>query len=103
MTGSYLRLSPLTPQQIYDRLCVLATERLTLPAGALAQLHPGASLVEALQLDSLAQDTFLAALEEEFGILLEPEDRESIVTVHDLVSLIQSRMAASATAAAPNA
>jgi acyl carrier protein len=98
MDGSY-PLSPSTPQQIYDRLCVLASERLTLPAGALAQLHPGASLVEGLQLDSLAQVTFLAALEEEFGILLEPEDREDIVTVHDLVSLIQARMSSSAAAA----
>jgi acyl carrier protein len=81
-----------TSQQIYDRLCIIATERLTLPPAALAHLHPDASLVEQLQLDSLSQVTLLAALEEDFGVLLEPEDREDIVTLNDLVTAIQARM-----------
>jgi acyl carrier protein len=99
MAFPHMSLSQPSAQQIYDRLCVLASERLTLPAGALAQLHPTTSLVEGLQLDSLAQVTFLAALEDEFRIMLEPEDRESVVTVHDLVAVIQRRIAESAHAA----
>jgi acyl carrier protein len=88
-----------TSQQIYDRLCIIATERLTLTPGALAQLHPDASLVEQLQLDSLSQVTLLAALEEDFGVYLEPEDRDDIVTLNDLVAAIQERMKESAKAA----
>jgi acyl carrier protein len=103
MAGSYPLLSQPTSRQIYDRLCILASERLTLPPGALAQLHPGASLVEGLQLDSLAQVTFLAALEEEFSIMLEPADREDIVTVHDLVAVIEARVIESARATAQKA
>jgi acyl carrier protein len=88
-----------TSQQVHDRLCIIASQRLILPPAALARLHPDDSLVEQLQLDSLSQVTLLAALEEDFGVLLEPEDRENIVTLNDLVAAIQERIGQSAKAA----
>jgi acyl carrier protein len=91
-----------TSQQIHDRLCIIAAERLTLPPAALTRLHPGSSLVEQLQLDSLSQVTLLTALEEDFGVLLHPEDREDIVTLNDLVVAIQHGMKQSARAASGN-
>jgi acyl carrier protein len=89
ITGS--SSSALSPEQIIDRLRAVVLERLTLTPEQIASIRPGLPLVEGLQLDSLAQVTLLAAIEDEFGIELELEDRQRITTIRDLVELIQER------------
>jgi acyl carrier protein len=83
--------APLSPEQIYQRLRAIAIERLSLTPEQIASMRPDLPLVEGLQLDSLAQVTLIAALEDEFGFELELEDRARITTIRDLVSLIQER------------
>jgi acyl carrier protein len=81
------------PEQIYERLRAIAVERLSLTPEQIASMRPEQPIVEGLQLDSLAQVTLIAAIEDEFGVVLEMEDRERIHTLRDLVTLIRERAA----------
>jgi len=87
--------SALPPDQIYERLRAIVTERLILSPEQLDALGPDLPIVQGLQLDSLAQVTLIAGIEDEFHIELSLEDRESITTIADLITLIQERSAAS--------
>ncbi len=90
-----MQTSPaLSPEQIYERLRAIAVERLSLTPEQIASMRPEQPIVEGLQLDSLAQVTLIAAIEDEFGVVLEMEDRERIHTLRDLVTLIRERGAA---------
>ena len=80
-----------TVQQIYERLHAVVTERLDLTPEQISSLAPDLPVVEGLQLDSLAQVTLIAGIEDEFHIQLELADRQSITTIADLVKLIQDR------------
>lgn len=79
--------------QIYKRLYVIAEERLSITPERLATITGSSEVVEGLQLDSLAQVTFLSAIEDEFGIELEMEDREQMRTLEDLAGVIGKRLA----------
>ncbi len=81
-------------QQIYRRLRDVVTERLTLAPEQIAALRPDLPIVQGLQLDSLAQVTLIAGIEDEFQIELDLEDRQRITTIADLVALIQQRSSA---------
>lgn len=83
--------SPLPPEKIYDRLRTVVTERLTLTPEQIEALRPELPIVQGLQLDSLAQVTLIAGIEDEFHIELDMEDRQGITTIGDLVKLIQAR------------
>jgi acyl carrier protein len=80
--------------QIYERLRALVTERLDLTPEQISAIRPDLSIVQGLQLDSLAQVTLIAGIEDEFHIELSLEDRERITTIADLITLIQERSAA---------
>ena len=56
------------------------------------QLTPDAKFIEDLGADSLDQVELVMALEEEFGVSIPDEDAESIKTVGDAVSYIQSHV-----------
>jgi acyl carrier protein len=83
------------PDQIYARLRGIAAAELSLTPEQIGSMRPGLRLVEGLQLDSLAQVTLMAAIEDEFGIVFELEDRQRITTIADLVNVIEERLAAS--------
>jgi acyl carrier protein len=90
-----MQTSPaLSSEQIYERLRAIAVERLSLTPEQIESMRPDLPLVEGLQLDSLAQVTLIAAIEDEFGIVLEIEDRQRVTTIQDLVTLIRERSAA---------
>jgi acyl carrier protein len=95
MTTASTPSSALPPEQIYERLRAIVTERLILSPEQLDALGPDLPIVQGLQLDSLAQVTLIAGIEDEFHIELSLEDRESITTIADLITLIQERSAAS--------
>jgi len=84
----------LPQQQILQRLRDVVTERLTLTPEQIASLRPDLPIVQGLQLDSLAQVTLIAGIEDEFQIELDLEDRQRITTIADLVALIQQRSSA---------
>jgi acyl carrier protein len=86
--------SALPPEQIYERLRAVVTDRLDLTPEQIDSLNPDLPIVQGLQLDSLAQVTLIAGIEDEFHIELDMEDRQSITTIGDLVALIQQRSAA---------
>lgn len=82
------------PEQIFERLRAIVTDRLVLTPEQLDALSPDLPIVQGLQLDSLAQVTLIAGIEDEFHIELDMDDRQSITTIGDLVTLIQQRSAA---------
>jgi acyl carrier protein len=94
MTTSSSQSSALPPEPIYDRLRAIVTERLDLTPEQIAALRPDLAIVQGLQLDSLAQVTLIAGIEDEFNIELSLEDRQSITTIADLIALIRERAAA---------
>ena len=78
-------------EAVYAYLRQVATERLELKPEILDRMAPDTAIVEGLQLDSLAQVTLTAAIEDDLGVILEPEDRENLQTVGDLVRVILER------------
>jgi acyl carrier protein len=80
---------PSPPDQIYLRLKGIAETQLALTPEQMQRISPGLPLVEGFQLDSLAQVTLMAAIEDEFGVVIELEDRQRITTLGDLVTLIE--------------
>jgi len=83
--------SDLSREQIYERLRAVVTDRLALTPEQISSLAPDLPVVEGLQLDSLAQVTLIAGIEDEFHIQLELADRQNVTTIADLVRLIQER------------
>jgi acyl carrier protein len=94
MTPTSSHSSTIPPDQIYERLRAVVTDRLVLTPEQIEAFHPDLPIVQGLQLDSLAQVTLIAGIEDEFHIELDMEDRQHINTVSDLVTLIQQRAAA---------
>jgi acyl carrier protein len=84
----------LQPDQILERLRAIVSDRLDLTPEQIDALSPDLPIVEGLQLDSLAQVTLIAGIEDEFHIELDMDDRQRITTIVDLVTLIQQRSAA---------
>jgi len=84
----------LQPDQIFERLRAIVTDRLVLTPEQIDALSPDLPIVQGLQLDSLAQVTLIAGIEDEFHIELDMDDRQRITTIGDLVTLIQQRSAA---------
>jgi acyl carrier protein len=84
----------LQPDQILERLRAIVSDRLDLTPEQIDALSPDLPIVEGLQLDSLAQVTLIAGIEDEFHVELDMDDRQRITTIGDLVTLIQQRSAA---------
>ncbi len=80
-----------SPEEILFRLKRIASENLEMPPERVGEIGLDTPIVEGLELDSLAQVTLITTVENDFGIVFEPEDREQLRTVRDLVQLIRSR------------
>ncbi len=57
-----------------------------------AKIVPGARLTEDLEIDSLTKVELALAMEDAFGFYLPDEELENIVTVSDVVALIESKL-----------
>jgi len=91
MTTATPQPSAIPPDQIYERLRAVVSERLVLTPAQIDALGPDLPIIQGLQLDSLAQVTLIAGIEDEFHIELSLEDRQEITTIADLITLIQER------------
>jgi acyl carrier protein len=69
----------------------IAVGKLELAPERLARIRPDASLVEVLELDSLAQVVFVLEIEEHYGFRFEPEEIARVQTIADLVGVIRRR------------
>ena len=56
------------------------------------KIVPGARLTEDLEIDSLTKVELALAMEDSFGCYLPDEELQTIVTVSDAVSLIESKL-----------
>jgi acyl carrier protein len=69
----------------------IAVEKLEMTPARLERIRPDASLVEVLELDSLAQVMFVLEIEEHYGFQFDPEEIARVQTIADLVGVIRSR------------
>jgi acyl carrier protein len=87
--------APPSDEDVLAYLKEICQEELELPPEQVAKIDLHASVVEGLQLDSLAQVILLGRIEEEYEIIFEPEHRErlqTVRTVQDLVAMIRGRI-----------
>jgi len=78
-------------ETILEHLKKIAHEQLNLTPEQITAIGPDAPLMEALQLDSLAQVVLVTTIEQDFGCAFGLEQWQSLVTVNDLVQMIASR------------
>ncbi len=79
----------MTGEEILAAVAAVAREHLDL-RGAIT---PEARLVEDLGCDSLKLLTLAAEVENRFRVVLEPADEARIVTIGDLVALLEEKLA----------
>ena len=82
-------------EDVLEHLKEVCAEELELPAEQVAKIDGRTSVVEGLQLDSLAQVILLGRIEERYGFVFEPEHRQrlqSIQTVQELIDIIHERI-----------
>jgi acyl carrier protein len=81
---------------VLESLRELTVEALEWPEERAAAIGAETTLVEGLELDSLAQAVLLAEVEERFGFVFDLDDRDRLLaarTVGDLVAIIEQRAA----------
>jgi len=79
------------PDDITGELKKIVARELDLTKEHIARLQPESLLAETLHLDSLAQATFVFAVEDHYGITFELEEMVKIASLQDLVDLIEKR------------
>lgn len=77
---------------LIDTVRGIFAETLRLP---LADVHPGALLIEDLQVDSLFLSQLAIALEERFNIRLDEDEMSSVTTVQGVADHIAGKISAS--------
>jgi len=80
-----------TAEEILKNLRQIAIEKLELTPEQISPIKPESPIFEVLELDSLAQVVFTFAIEDYYGFTFELEDREHLLTIEDLVKVIQTR------------
>lgn len=75
--------------EVLDAVREICAGTLRLP---LADVHPGAQLIEDLQVDSLFLSELAIALEERFDIHLDEEEMSSVKTVQDVADHIAGKI-----------
>jgi acyl carrier protein len=78
-------------ETILEHLKKIAREQLNLTPEQIAAIGPNESLIDALQLDSLAQVVLITTIEQDFGCAFGLEQWQQLSTVDDLVKMIASR------------
>lgn len=84
----------LTDEEILAYLKRISRDELELQPEQVTKIDLQTPMLEGLQLDSLAQVILLSQIEEHYGIIFDPEDREqleTIQTIQDLVGMIRQR------------
>ena len=79
-------------QTILEHLKKIAREQLNLTPDQIEAIGPHASLMDALQLDSLAQVVLVTTIEQDFGCAFGLEQWQQLETVQDLVKMIAGRV-----------
>jgi acyl carrier protein len=77
---------------ILEHLKKIAREQLNLTPEQIAAISPNVSLMDSLQLDSLAQVVLVTTIEQDFGCAFGLEQWQQLDTVADLVKMIASRL-----------
>jgi acyl carrier protein len=79
-------------ETILEQLKKIAREQLNLTPEQIEAIGPHVSLIDALQLDSLAQVVLVTNIEQDFGCAFGLEQWQELVTVQDLVRMIAGRV-----------
>jgi len=79
----------LTDAEILAYLKQISRDELELQPEQVAKLDLHTPIVEGLQLDSLAQVILLTHIEEHYGFIFEPEDREQLQTIQTISNLVE--------------
>jgi len=79
-------------ETILEHLKKIAREQLNLTPEQLEAIGPEAPLMDALQLDSLAQVVLVTTVEQDFGCAFGLDQWQQLVTVQDLVKMIATRV-----------
>jgi acyl carrier protein len=78
-------------ETILEHLKKIARDQLNLTPEQIESIGPEAPLMDALQLDSLAQVVLVTTIEQDFGCAFGLEQWQQLETVQDLVQMIASR------------
>jgi acyl carrier protein len=78
-------------ETILEHLKKIAREQLNLTPEQIDAIGPDASLMDALQLDSLAQVVLVTTIEQDFGCAFGLDQWQQLETVQDLVRMIAGR------------
>ncbi len=76
-------------EQILARVQSVICAEFQLPASS---VHPGAHLVDDLDLDSVDAVALLVRLEEETGLVIDEDEYRSLVTVQSVVDVVAARL-----------
>ena len=79
-------------ETILEHLKKIAREQLNLTPEQIEAIGPDVPLMDALQLDSLAQVVLVTTIEQDFGCAFGLEQWQELVTVQDLVRMIANRV-----------
>ena len=79
-------------ETILEHLRTIAREQLNLTPDQIAAIGPSVPLMDALQLDSLAQVVLVTTIEQDFGCAFGLEQWQQLETDQDLVKMIASRV-----------
>jgi acyl carrier protein len=79
-------------QTILEHLKKIARDQLNLTQEQIDAIGPGVPLMDALQLDSLAQVVLVTTIEQDFGCAFGLEQWQQLETVQDLVKMIAGRV-----------
>jgi len=79
-------------ETILEHLKKIAREQLNLTTEQIEAIGPSVSLMDALQLDSLAQVVLVTTIEQDFGCAFGLEQWQQLETVQDLVKMIAGRV-----------
>jgi len=77
----------MTSEESYQKIVSYLTGTFEIPA---AKIHPGAKLMDDLDLDSIDAVDLMVKLQEATGTKVTPDQFENVRTVQDLVTLVQA-------------
>jgi len=80
-------------ETILEHLKHIAREQLNMAPEQIEAIGPEARLLDALQLDSLAQVVLVTTIEQDFGCTFSLDQWQNLETVQDLVIMIAQRAA----------
>lgn len=80
----------MSPNQIFEQIARLARDKV----GFEGVVEPTSRLVEDLGLDSISLMTLAMAVEDHFEVCIDEDDESRILTVADLISVVEQKLVA---------